>query len=141
MRDRFRAALPARMALTLGCLLPYWRFLTFSALFVTDGVFSSDIFNGELPGRLMVAELIRAGRLPLWTNRICSGYPLAGAPSDPLGLALFTLLPPVVALDLLLVILVLIAAHSTYGLARRLGASRSAAALAGIAFAGCGYVA
>lgn len=141
MPDRWRAGLPARMALTLGCLLPYWRFLTFSALLVTDGVFVSDIFDAELPGRVMVANLIRSGRLPVWTKQLCSGYPLAGAPSDPIGLALFTLLPPVVALDLLIVLLLLVSAHGTYGLARRFGADRSGAVLAGLGFAGSGYIA
>src|SRR5689334_3176281 len=97
----------ARACLTAGALLPYWRFLTLSVIFVTDGVFTSDSFNGELPGRLLVANAIRAGRLPLWTSGLCSGFPLAGAPADPLGLALFTALPPAPALDLLIVVLML----------------------------------
>src|SRR6185369_15284516 len=100
MRDGSRADLAARVFLTLGALLPYWRLLTFSVVFVTDGTFTSDLFNGELPGRLLVAQWIRAGQLPLWTNQMCSGYPLVGAPVDPLSLALFTQLPPAPALDL-----------------------------------------
>jgi hypothetical protein len=141
MTDRWRAGLAARICLTVGALLPYWRLLTFSTVFVTDGVFSSDIFNGELPGRVMVGQALRAGHLPLWTSRICSGYPLAGAPSDPLGLALFALLPPAPALDLLLVVVLLVAAHGTYALARRFGAGPIGGVLAGIAFANCGYIA
>jgi len=131
----------ARAFLTLGVLLPYWRLLTFGVIFVTDGVFTSDLFNAELPGRLMVAQVIRSGQLPLWTSQICSGYPLAGAPMDPLGLALFTLLPPAPALDLLLVVLLLVAAHGSYSLAHRLGADRTGAVLAGLGFAGSGYIA
>src|SRR5437762_2454412 len=50
-RDGIRADIVARVFLTLGALLPYWRLLTFSAIFVTDDGFASDIFNGELPGR------------------------------------------------------------------------------------------
>ena len=68
-------------------------------------------------------------------------YPLGGAPVDPLGLALFTLLPPAAALDLLLIVLLLVAAHGTYSLARRLGADRTGAVLAGLGFAGSGYIA
>ena len=49
----------ARVFLTLGALLPYWRLLTFSVVFVTDDYFASDIFNGELPGRVLVGQLIR----------------------------------------------------------------------------------
>jgi hypothetical protein len=138
---RGRAGMAARLFLTVGVLAPYWPLLTFSVIFVTDGVFTSDLFNAELPGRLMVARTIRSGELPLWTSDICSGYPLAGSPMDPLGLALFTHLPPAVALDLMLIVLLLVAAHGTYSLARRLGADRSGAVLAGLGFAGSGYVA
>jgi hypothetical protein len=141
MRDGIRADMAARVFLTLGTLLPYWRLLTFGVIFVTDGVFASDIYNGELPGRILVSQGIRAGQLPLWTNQFCSGYPLAGAPVDPLGLALFTLLPPAPALDLLLIVLLLVAAHGAYSLARRFGAHRSGAVLAGLGFAGSGYIA
>jgi len=141
MQHAGRADMSARVFLTLGVLAPYWRLLTFSVIFVTDGVFTSDLFNGELPGRMMFADLIRAGQWPVWTSRMCSGYPLGGAPVDPLGLALFTLLPPAAALDLLLIVLLLIAAHGTYGLARRLGAERTGAVLAGLGFAGSGYIA
>src|SRR5262249_30865996 len=81
------------------------------------------------------------GQLPVWTDRLCSGLPLAGAPSDPIGLASFTLLPPATALDLLVIVLLLIAAHGAYSLARRFGADRVGAVLAGVAFAGSGYIA
>ena len=141
MPDGRRADVAARVFLTLGVLAPYWRLLTLGVIFVTDGVFTSDLFNAELPGRIMVAQLIRRGQLPVWTSQICSGYPLGGAPVDPLGLALFTLLPPAPALDLLLVVLLLVAAHGTFNLARRLGADRSGAVLAGLGFAGSGYIA
>jgi hypothetical protein len=141
MRDGFRSDLAARLALSLGCLLPYWPLLTFSVVFVTDGHFASDIFNGELPGRILVSQWIRSGQLPLWTSQICSGYPLVGAPADPFGLALFTLLPPAPALDLLLAGLMLVAGHGTYSLARRFGADRSGAVLAAISFTGSGYIA
>ncbi|MEO6235699.1 MAG: hypothetical protein ABIQ52_01805, partial [Vicinamibacterales bacterium] len=141
MSDRTRVGLAARVLLTAGALAPYWRLLTLSVVFVTDGAFASDLYNGELPGRILVGQLVRAGHLPLWTSQLCSGYPLAGAPSDPLGLLLFALLPPAPALDLLLIVLLLVAAHGTYALARRFGADRSGAVLAGLGFAGSGYVA
>jgi hypothetical protein len=128
-----------RIALTIGALIPYWPLVTFSVLFVPDDHFTSDLYNGELPGRLIVGRLIRAGQWPLWTSQICSGYPLDGAPADPLGLLLFTFLPAAPALDALLLVILLVAAHGTYTLARRFGADRTGAVLAGIAFAASGY--
>src|SRR6185295_2904994 len=141
MHDGPRADWTARLLLTLGALLPYWRLLTFSVIFVTDDYFASDIFNGELPGRVLVGQLIRQGQLPVWTSQLCSGLPLAGFAADPIGLAAFALLPPAAALDLFVIVLLLVAAHGTYGLARRFGADRPGAVLAGLAFAGSGYIA
>lgn len=141
MRNGLRGELAARALVTFGALAPYWHLLTLRVIFVTDGHFASDLFNGELPGRILQSEWIRAGQLPLWTTQICSGYPLIGAPADPLGLLLFTLLPPAPALDLLLIVLLLVAAHGTFALARRFGADRGGAVLAGLGFAGCGYIA
>jgi hypothetical protein len=141
MRDGPRADFAARAFLTLGALLPYWRLLTFSVLYVTDDYFASDIFNGELPARALVGDLIRHGQLPVWTNQLCSGLALAGTPADPVGLFPFLLLPTAPALDLLIIVLLLVAAHGAYGLARRFGADRIGAVLAGIAFAGSGYIA
>ena len=136
-----RAGVAARVLVTIGALLPYWRLLTFRTLFVTDDGFASDIFNGELPGRVLIGRMLLHGQLPVWTSKLCSGMPLAGAPADPIGIGLFTLLPTAAALDAFVIVLLLIAAHGTYWLARRFGADRTGAVLAGIAFAGCGYIA
>jgi hypothetical protein len=141
MRDGIRADITARLFLTLGALLPYWRLLTFGIIYVTDDVFTSDIFNGELPGRVLIGQLIRHGQVPVWTNQLCSGFPIAGSAADPIGLAAFSLLPPAAALDLLVIVLLLVAAHGAYGLARCFGADRPGAVLAGLAFAGSGYIA
>lgn len=136
-----RQDLAARALLTIGALLPYWRLLTFSVIYVTDDYFASDIFNGELPGRVLVGQLLRRGEIPVWTTQLCSGLPLAGSSADPIGLASFALLPPAAALDLFVIILLLVAAHGTYALGRRFGADRTGAVLAGLAFAGSGYIA
>jgi Bacterial membrane protein YfhO len=141
MRHSRRAGIVARTLLTLGVLLPYWRLLTFSVVYVTDDTFASDIFNGELPGRVLVGQMVRQGVLPVWTSQLCSGLPLAGAPLDPIGLFAFALLSPGPALDLFVCILLLIAGHGAYGLARRFGADGTSAVLAGLAFAGSGYIA
>jgi hypothetical protein len=141
MRAGTRADLVARALLTVAAVLPYWRLLTFAVIFVTDDYFASDVFNGELPARVMIGRMIRHGQLPVWTDRLCSGLPLVGTAADPIGLASFALLPPAPALDLLVLVLLLVAAHGTYSLARRFGADRTSAVLAGVAFAGSGYIA
>ena len=53
----------------------------------------------------------------------------------------FVLFSPAVALDLFVIVLLLVAAHGAYALARRFGADRTGAVLAGVAFAGSGYIA
>ena len=133
--------LAARTLLTIGALLPYWPLLTFAVVYVTDDYFASDIFNGELPGRVLVGGLVRSGEFPVWTSQLCSGLPLAGSSADPIGLGLFSLLPAAAALDLFVIVLLLVAAHGAYGLSRRFGADRVGAVLAGLAFAGSGYIA
>jgi hypothetical protein len=141
MRDGIRGDIAARAFLTLGALLPYWRLLSFGVIYVTDDIFTSDIFNGELPGRVLIGQLIRHGQMPEWTSQLCSGIPIAGSAVDPIGLSAFSLLPPAAALDLFVIVLLLVAAHGAFGLARRLGADRPGAVLAGLAFAGSGYIA
>jgi hypothetical protein len=131
----------ARAVLTLAALLPYWRFLSFNALYVTDDYFASDIFNGELPGRVLAGAILRHGDIPRWTSTLCSGIPLVGLPGDPVGVLSFALLPPAAALDVCVLVLVLAAAHGAFSLARRFGADRTGALLAGVAFSGCGYFA
>lgn len=110
------------------------------ALFVTDDRFTSDIWNGELPVRVLLGQLVARGELPSWTSQIGSGFPLATITQDPITLGLFALLPPAAALDTLLLFWVLLAAHSTYALCRRLGTTRAGAVLAGNAFAVSGYM-
>lgn len=131
----------ARTAVTIGSLLPYFPVLSLSHIFVTDDVFTSDIFNGELPVRVLTGHLIATGQAPVWSSSLCSGFPMAaGGIFEPLSTGLFATLNIAPALCLLVIFLVLIAAHGAYTLARRLGAERSGAVLAGIAFAGSGYL-
>lgn len=139
--DKKRREFWARVAVSAGALLPYLPALTFNKVFVTDDVFTSDIFNGELPGRVLAGQLLAKGQAPVWTNQICSGYPLAaGGVTEPLSLTLFSQFPTAPALCLLVIVTVLVAAHGAYGFARRLGAHPSGAVLAGIAFGGSGYL-
>lgn len=141
MREARRAELTARALLTVGALLPYWRLLTFRVVYVTDDLFSSDIFNGELPVRVLIGAMMRTGEAPLWSSALCSGIPLTGGLGEPIGLAAFAAFPPAVALNLLLIVLLQVAAHGAYDLARRCGAGLPGAVMAGLAFSGSGYFA
>lgn len=135
-----RAELLARALLTFGALLPYWPLLTFGVIHVTDDGFSSDIWNGELPGRVFFGDFVREhGVLPTWTSQLCGGVPMIGG-EEPLSFVFFTLLQAAAALDALLVTWLLVAAHGMYSLARRLDAGRPGAWLAGVSFALSGYV-
>lgn len=136
-----RSDLASRTAVTVGAVLPYLPLLGLDRLYITDDGFTSDIYNGELPIRVLVGQMLAAGQAPVWSSKVCSGFPLAaGHPFEPLSLALFTTQPTARALCLLVLALLLVAAHGAYGLARRVGADRSGAVLAGIAFSGSGYL-
>ncbi len=124
--------------MSVGAVLPYLPLLSFRRIYVTDDVFTSDIFNGELPVRVLTGRLLAHGKLPTWTSEMCSGTPLASV--EPISLGAFAALPPAAALSVLVLGMILVAAHGAYSLARRFGAQRSGAALAGISFAGSGAI-
>lgn len=138
LRARLVAAWP-RLLVTLGVLLPYAHLLGMRALLVTDDRIFSDAWNGEFAVRVELARLLRAGEWPVWTPRLCAGTPLGGAGLEPLHLATFGWLPAVAALDVFLLAVLLIGAHSAYAFARALGASRLGAVVGGLAYAHSGY--
>ena len=112
----------ARILVSAAAILPYLPVLTLSKIYITDAWFTSDIFNGELPSRVLVGKVLASGQAPVWSSAMCAGYPLAAlGVSEPVSLLLFTLLPAAPALCLLVLGLVLVAAHGAYGFARRLG--------------------
>ncbi|MFI5300030.1 MAG: hypothetical protein ACHREM_18235, partial [Polyangiales bacterium] len=136
-------ALLPRALLTLLVVAPYGALVTMRGLIATDDFIYSDILSGELPGRALIGQMLRAGELPLWTEKLCGGIPLhaAGAAiADPIGVPLFVAFSPAHAVNLYILALLLIAAHGTYSLATRLGASVRGALLASLAFAHSGYV-
>ena len=133
-----RSEILARLLLTVGALLPYLPLLTLGTVYITDDHFASDIYHGELPFRAIAGEMMSRGELPLWTDKLCSGFPVGV--TEPVGLSSFALLPTATALDVFLIFMLLVAAHGAYGFARRIGAGRPGAVLAGIAFAASGYL-
>lgn len=121
--------------LALVVLMPYHQLIVGRAIPIPDDIGASDLADGEFPQRVEAGRLVRAGEWPLWTPRVLTGFPLV---VDPLSLAFFVTLPPALALDWLIALLLVIAAGGTYVLARRLGATRSGAFLAGFAYSWSG---
>jgi hypothetical protein len=128
--------------LVLFLLVAYGRLTTLEGVVITDDVFISDLQNAELPWRAAAGRMLRGGELPLWSPEMCGGYPLlaGGGGTEPLALALFTVLPPRVALNLLMLLVLAIASLGAYAYARTIGATRAGALLAGLAFGSSGFM-
>jgi hypothetical protein len=95
------------------------------------------------PWRLFLSSELHHGRFPLWNPLIAGGVPFAGcvqaAPFFPTNLLLLVL--PPAAWSVAAAFLKLFAAGFFTSLhARRLGAGRTGAALAGVSFALCGFM-
>ncbi len=97
----------------------------------------------QIPFFYLVANLWRAGQLPLWNPYSGCGSPLAGdiesTVLSPVRL-LFALSPAMQFYNLLLVFQVILAAVFTFALARELGLSRLASIFASLTFALCPYI-
>ncbi len=126
----------AIVLLVLSVLAPYHQVVVGRAMPIPDDFFASDLADGEFPLRVEAGRIVREGEPPAWTPRVMTGMPLI---VDPLSVALFTALPPALALGMLIALLHAAAGVGTYVLSRHLGASRSGAFLAGFAFAWSGF--
>lgn len=96
-----------------------------------------------LPGLVAAGQAVASGHLPVWTDALYLGAPLPSA--GDVGMRyppnlLFALLGAGWAYNLLLAAHLLLAAAGTAALARAHGTSRTAAALAALAFGGGGFV-
>lgn len=123
-----------------------WLFAAIAlALFfepLTTGTFYfRDLYHLFYPKRLILAEALRSGAIPSWDVMTHSGQPFLATPSN-LGLhpsnALYAVLPPLTAFNVVLVLHFWVAAVTAYWLARVVAISRGGAFVAGIAFAFCG---
>lgn len=95
------------------------------------------------PVRVLVVEALRDLRLPLWNPHEVFGYPLFAqlihGVLHPVSLTA-ALLAPGAGMDALIVVYVGLAGAGAAALARALGVSRGASAVAGLAYAASGYV-
>lgn len=107
-----------------------------------NGLLSDQLLN-FWPWRLFLRAELLHGRFPLWNPLIAGGVPFAGcvqaAPFFPLEL-LVAVLPPVAWSLVAAFAKLFVAGWFTSLHARRLGAGRTGAALAGVAFALCGFM-
>ncbi len=110
---------------------------------IQHDIWISDLLHSQLPYRAFLGESLRAGHFPLWMPDIFSGVPFlaqieAGGLYPP-HLLIFALLPPFSALNVALGLDMLLMALGAAALARRLGASHTASALAAVVYAWCGF--
>lgn len=122
----------------LGAVLPLVAVVAAGRTFATR-----DTVHLFEPLRPLVVDALRAGRLPLWNPHEALGMPLFAQPQHavlhPVSL-LLALVAPGAGLELLAVLYVAFAAAGAFALARQLGASSGAAAVAGLGFGLSGYV-
>src|SRR4051812_30034498 len=95
------------------------------------------------PERQILADAVRAGRIPEWNDLVGFGTQFAASSANgvtyPL-LWLVALIPLPLSVDLVIALHVLLSGIGTALFARRLGAGALGAAFAGAAFMACGYV-
>ncbi|MGH2367797.1 MAG: hypothetical protein ACRDI2_06325, partial [Chloroflexota bacterium] len=119
-------------------LLVYGRFIVLG-----DELSNADVFLAYRPAHAWLAEGLRQGELRLWNPFILGGFPLAFSEYgwfSPLNWLPLALLGGHAGYYAAVALYVGLAAVATYGLARAGGASRPAAALAGIVFGQSLYV-
>jgi hypothetical protein len=131
-------------AVWLTAVVAAWLALYFRQLFLGKTFILRDQLVYTWTERHVLADALRAGRFAEWNDLIGFGAPFAASGSNgvtyPL-LWLCALLPLPLSMDLVAALHVLLSGVGTALFARRLGARVAGAALAGIAFMSCGYVA
>jgi hypothetical protein len=122
---------------------------------IAAALYARQLFGGETfvlrdhltytwPERKILADALRAGRLPEWNDLVGFGTQFAASSANgvtypPLWLVAALRLP--FSMDLVMALHVLLSGIGTALFARRLGANAVGALFAGAAFMACGYVA
>jgi hypothetical protein len=122
-------------------LLPILFF--FPAVFGNVALVPGDGWTQNFGVRVLIGRMIAAGEWPLWNPYIFAGTPLLasiypGALYPPNWI--FAVLSPATAIDLLVITTYHIALTGTYLYARKIGSTRAAALIAGMAFTFGGYL-
>ena len=140
---KYPTGLPV-LFLVLMIVLPYWKLTTMEGFIITDDIFTSDIMNEGFPYRHYISEALKNGELPTWLPYIYGGIPLLARAEAgvcyPLNLLLFGVLPPYVALNLVILLTLIAAALTMYFYARELEASVAGAVVAALGFSYSGFM-
>ncbi|HEY9282464.1 MAG TPA: hypothetical protein VIP46_03325, partial [Pyrinomonadaceae bacterium] len=142
-RSGFRLPAPDSRSRVNRLFAPFVSALSFVAVFgwaLLSGKYlvGGDVFFYTYPLRSVAWDAIRAGRLPLWTPHVLSGYPLLSMSQLALGYPVtwgHLVLPHHLAEQLYIYAPFLLTPAFTYFFAREAGRSRLASALAGLTFA------
>src|SRR5262245_20176271 len=130
--ERYRGDLPALTTFLLAFLVCFGPLL-WRGNFLIGG----DVFFYTHPLRTVAWNMIREGKLPLWTPHVLSGYPLLAMSQVGLGYPLtwpHLFLASHLAEQLYLLAPFLLSPAFTYAYMREVGRSRSAALLAALSF-------
>lgn len=124
-------------ALTALILLFFYRPLLGDTFFFRDVYL---LFYGK---KLLFAEALKSGQIPLWDPLMHGGQPFLASPGTsalyPFNV-LFLFLPSLAAFNVHLVLQFVVCGMSAYLLARVLGLSTTAAFVSGAVYTLCGYV-
>jgi hypothetical protein len=127
-----------RDAAALLCLAAFFVCFFPQAVFGGKFLIAGDAYYYSYPLRTVAWGMIGAGRAPVWTPHILSGFPLLAMPQLALGYPLtwgYLFLPGHWAEQVYVLAPYLLAPAFAYAYCRELNRSRAAAALGGLAFA------
>jgi hypothetical protein len=99
--------------------------------------------NENFPYRVALGSALRSGHWPLWIREIYGGFPLLARSEAgvcyPFNIVLFGVLPPYVALNVTILLIVVTAGIGMYFYTREIGGTYLASLLGGVAFcfSGC----
>jgi len=125
----------------VACLL-VWLWVAIPAALGERTFFVRDVFSNNFPQKVFGAQQLQQGRIPALNPDWALGQPYRGNPAALAfypGNLLYVLLPFWSAFNLHFVLHWLLALFGMRALARSLDQSESAALLAGITYAGCGW--
>lgn len=125
-------------ACALAVLAFFFAFF-FARLLLPESLYpvSGDSYFYDYPLRVESWRMLRAGRLPLWTPHLMSGYPLLSMAQAAIGYPLtwgYLFLPGHVAETIYVLAPFLLAPIFTYAYARQIERSRAASICAGLTF-------
>ncbi|HSP15724.1 MAG TPA: YfhO family protein [Thermoanaerobaculia bacterium] len=125
-----------------------WILIACIVIFFSPALLGSTFFFRDLyllfyGKKVLFAEALRQGQIPLWDPLMHGGQPFLNEPANspfyPFNV-LFLVLPILTAFNLLLVLQFVICALSAYFLGRAIGRSTVAAFVTGVVYTFCGYV-